>query len=226
MTLQLIPLVGLQPANPEYSTTQVPISLGASGTFSAASTGVCTLTFTSAHGLTMTPAAGVLPNYYVSFGGSTSGLSGTGILVGNFFRLLAIPSTTTIQIYSTITAATVTSLTCIPVFFPSFATGPNDVGGQPTQSSVNEPFPVLAGVMANIITGANCVVSFSPFSSTNPLIPLDGTSTTQLGGTPATAPTVRNVLAASSAGQLEMAYPWSFLQASGSSGTTYVDVIR
>jgi len=234
MPFGIIGLTSLQPS-PEWTITQVPVALGASGTFSAAATGVCTLTFTSAHGLTMTPASGVPPNYYFIGGGSTSGLTGTGIIVGNCFRILSIPSTTTLTFYSTITAATVTSLTVIPVFFPSIALGPNLIGGQPTMLGVNEPFPVLAGAVMNIIGGANCVVSIAPQTvpSGTLFIPLDGTTTAQLAavpgnvaGTPSTAPTLRTLLAASSSGQIDMGFPFLFIQASGSAGTTYVEILR
>lgn len=228
-SLVTIGLTNVQPVQ-EQTTTQVPISAGASGTF-AATNNIATITTTSAHGLTFNPAANVLPNYYVTFGGSTSGLSGTGILVGNFFRILTIPSTTTFTIYTTITAATITSLTIIPVFYPSFVVGPGNVGGQPTLGTpaVAYPFPVLATATLNFLLGANCTVNWAPnetASSGTPLIPLDGTSTIQLGGTPATAPTTRQIAAASTANQIDMVYPWMYIAASGSAGTTYITVIR
>lgn len=219
-----IPLAGLQPA-PEQTTTQFVIPTG-SATFSATNN-VATITFGATHGLTMTPAGVALPNYYISFGGSTSGLSGTGILVGNYFRILSIPSTTAITIYTTITAATVTSMTGIPVFFPSFGVGSLNIGGQPTQtiSSVvtPEPFPILAGCQFMVTTGANCQVLYNPSGT---MIPLDPTTTTQLGGTPSTAPTMRVALPVSSQGQMEGAYPWMALVANGSTATTYLSVLR
>lgn len=226
MSWDQIPLVGLQPAA-EQTITQFVIPAGAGATFSAASNGICTITTNAAHGLTMTPSGTALPNYYVTFGGSTSGLSGTGILIGNYFRILSIPSTTTFTIYSTITAATVTSMTTIPVFFPSFQLGPNNVGGQPLMGTTSEPFPVLAGCMINAVLGANCTINYAPNPGTGvPFVPLDGTTTTQLGGTPTTAPTVRTLAAASSSAQVEMAYPWAWIQAGGTTATSYISVLR
>lgn len=219
-----IPLIGLQPSA-EQSTAQFVIPTGAA-TFSA-SKNIATITFGAAHGLTMTPAAGVLPNYFISFGGSSSGMSGTGILVGNFFRILSIPSTTAITIYTTITAATVTLLTGIPVFFPSFTVNTMNVGGEPTQTIAGtvtpEPFPVLAGCEAMFTLGANCVVQYNPDQT---LVALDATTTTMLGATPTTAPVMRTLLAASGVGQLELAYPWSCLSASGTAATSRLSVLR
>lgn len=219
-----IPLVGVQPAA-EQTTAQFVIPAGAGATFSAANN-IGTITFNAAHGLTMTPTGAALPNYYISFGGSTSGISGTGILVGNYFRILSIPSTTAITIYTTITAATVTSLTGLPVFFPSFGVGSLNIGGQPTQtiSSVvtPEPFPILAGCQFMGITGANCQILYNPDQT---LIPLDGT-TTPAAGTPATAPTMRILVPVSTSFQVEGAYPWCALVANGSTATTRLSVLR
>src|SRR5579862_9740710 len=97
---------------PQLTITQFVIPAGAGATFSNANSanvgqgGVCTITTNAAHGLTLNPSAGVPPNYFVGFGGSTSALTGTGILVGNIFRILSIPSTTTFTIWSTVSTAT------------------------------------------------------------------------------------------------------------------------
>src|SRR5580698_4692771 len=102
----------------EQTITQYVIPAGSGATY-AVSNNIATITFNAAHGLTLSPAAGTPANFFITFGGSTSGLTGNGILVGNIFRILTIPSTTAITIYCTITAATITSLTGIPVFaFP------------------------------------------------------------------------------------------------------------
>ena len=74
----------------ELNTVQFVIPAGAGATFTAANN-VGTITFNAAHGLTMVPAAGKMPNYFIGFGGSTSGLAGTGILVGNVFSKLRSP---------------------------------------------------------------------------------------------------------------------------------------
>ena len=224
--LPSIPLIGIQPST-EQSTAQFVIAAGAGATFSATNN-IATITFNGVHGLTMTPAANVLPNYFIGFGGSTSGLSGTGILVGNVFRILSIPSTTAITIYTTITAATVTSLTGLPVFFPSFTVGSSaNIGGEPTQTIstvvTKEPFPTLAECDFMLTTGANCVLSYNPDQT---LVALDQNITTQLGGTPAVAPVLRTLQAASSQGQWTGAYPWMVLIASGTTATTRLSVTR
>jgi len=211
----------------EQSTAQFVIPAGGGATFSAANN-IATITFNAAHGLTMVPSANVLPNYYISFGGSTSGLSGTGILVGNIFRILTIPSTTAITIYTTITAATVTSLTGIPVFFPSFAVGSANIQGQPTQTISTvvtpEPFPVLAAVQAYFKLGANCNLYIVNDTTNYPQGPLDQNT----GNTPATAQTTnkRTVIAASGQGFAMGAYPWMYLAADGTTATSYLSVIR
>jgi hypothetical protein len=223
-----IPLVGTSPFQ-ELSCAQFVIPAGAGATYSATNN-IATITTNAAHGLTMNPAANVLPNYYVTFGGSTSAPSGTGILVGNIFRILTIPSATTFTIYCTLTALTVTSLTTIPVFYPSFAIGPGNVGGQPTTLGVAYPFPVLAACMVNLTLLANLVCLYAPnqtaAAGTLP-IPLDGVTTAQLGGTtPTTAPVLRTLMPASNQGQVEISYPWAMLQASGTTATSFITVVR
>jgi hypothetical protein len=205
----------------ELSTTQVPIAIGGSGTF-AVSNNLATITFTSAHGLTMAPAAGTLGNYFIQFNGVT-GQSGVGTLNGPIFRILAIPSTTTIVIYTTVTAATVTSANAVPVFIPEFTAvaGSAFVGG-PT---VGTPAVVTQGALqatgnCNFLLGANCTVQYNP---DNTSIIEDSTS----GPTLATAPVFRICSAVSTGGQI-----WfdgtggTALFASGSAGTTRISVIE
>src|SRR5258708_4766484 len=84
----------------QLTTAQFVIAAGAGATFAAANN-IMTITFNAAHGLTLNPTAPAMPNYFITFGGSTSGLTGTGVLVGNIFRILTIPSTTAITIYGT-----------------------------------------------------------------------------------------------------------------------------
>jgi len=198
----------------EQSTTQFVIPAGAGATFSAANN-IATITFNAAHGLTFSPSANVLPNYFIKFGGSTSGLTGTGILVGNVFRILSIPTTTSITIYTTITAATVTSLTGIPVFYPVFQSAL-------LSSSANLPsattIPYFGTAQCvNLTLGANCVASYN---SDNTGYPLDATT----GATPATAPTVRTMLAASASGQLRFG-PYDYIAASGTTATSYLSIV-
>jgi len=210
---------------PEQSTTQFVIPAGAGATFSAANN-IATITFNAAHGLTFNPSANVLPNYFIKFGGSTSGLTGTGILVGNVFRILSIPSTTSITIYTTITAATVTSLTGIPVFYPVFQTAL--LSGAATGTLVSGPYGSFAtsggypyygsAQCVNATFGANCVASYNP---DNTGVPLDAST----GLTPATAPTVRTMLAASASGQLRFG-PYDYIAASGTTATSYISIVQ
>lgn len=207
-----IPVIGQQPLS-ELKTTQFVIPAGVGATF-AASNNIATITFNAAHGLTFTPAAGILPNYFIGFGGSSSGMSGTGVLVGNIFRILSIPSATAITIYTTITAATITSLTGLPVFFPDFQVAPYPGTGNS---------PSLAECDAYFNLGANANLYYNPDRT---LIALDANTTQQLGGTPATAPTIRKLIAASSQGEAAGAYPYLFLQADGTTATSYVSVLQ
>lgn len=197
----------------EQQTTQFVIPAGAGATFSA-SNNIATITFNAAHGLTFTPSAGTMPNYFIKFGGSTSGLTGTGVLVGNVFRILSIPSTTSITIYTTITAATVTSLTGIPVFYPVFQSAL--LSGQANLPS-NTTIPYLGTVQCvNYTFGANCNAYYN---SDNAGFPLDATT----GNTPATAPTSRKMGAASGQGQLRFG-PYDYIAADGTTATSYISI--
>jgi len=206
----------------EQTIAQFVIPAGAGATFAAANN-IGTVTFNAAHGLTMTPAANVPPNYFIKFGGSTSGLSGTGILVGNTFRILSIPSTTAITIYTTITAATVTSLTGIPVFYPWLIAQPlSGFTGGPTQtiSTVVTPQPpaLIAPAFMQCVLGANCSINYYPAMNN---LPLDGTS----GNTPATAPTSRVVVAASNSWQ-GMMFPYTYeIAAAGTTANSFFSIV-
>lgn len=208
MSMLRLPYGGLD-LQPQLTITQFVIPAGAGATYSA-SGNIATLTFNAAHGLTLNPAAGVPPNYYITFGGSTSGLTGSGILVGNYFRILTIPSTTAITFFCTITAATVTSLTGIPVFLAPFtAQSTSSFAGGPTQtiSTVVTPFPPanLEGAFVHSQNGANCAVLMAPYIASgagqfnNSLIMLDALTTAACAGgtTPAVAPTTVTIGAAS-----------------------------
>jgi hypothetical protein len=212
----------------EQTITQYVIAAGASATYSATNN-IATITTNAAHGLTMTPSANVPPNYFVNFGGSTSGASGTGILVGNTFRILSIPTTTTFTIYCTLTALTVTSLTTIPVFFPWLIAQPlSGFTGGPTQTISTvvtpQPPPIVQAAEMMFTMGANCVIVYYP-AMNNYL--LDGYITPLLSGgtTPATAPTARTLFAASTAGQCWADPPNVAIQASGTTATSYFSII-
>lgn len=200
---------------PKWSITQETIALGASGTF-ANSNNICTLTFTSAHGLSQAgaPGAGGAPNnWFISFTGA-SAQTGVGTLNGNYFRILSIPTTTTITIYSTITAATVTGATAIPAFFPSF-----DTTLFSGQGGVNAG-PNLVGTSFMGVLAANAEYFWNTDGT---LILLDQFST-PASGTPATAPAVQLV---TSGGPLFPGFaPGAFgIQCLGSAGTTVLQML-
>jgi hypothetical protein len=208
---------------PEFTIAQFAIPAGAGATFSA-SNNIGTVTFNAAHGLTMTPAAGVPPNYFIKFGGSTSGLAGTGILVGNTFRILSIPSTTAITIYTSITAATVTSLTGIPVFFPWLQAQPlSGFTGGPTQTIASvvtpQPPPLVQAAYLLAVLGANCVINYYPGMNN---LPLDGTT----GNTPATAPTARALAAASTSFNGWLAPYNMAIEASGTTANSFFSIVE
>lgn len=227
MSLERLPMVGLD-MEAEQSISQFVIPAGAGATY-AASNNIATITFNAAHGLTLSPAANVPPNYFITFGGSTSGQTGTGVLVGNIFRILSIPSTTSITIYCTITALTVTSLTGIPVFFPemqiggasAFVNGP--VQGISTVGTYGPQIP--KGCTINCSLGANCAVRYNP---DNTALILDAQSTAALPGgtTPASAPTWRDLIAASGSGQATLLPPGMGIWANGTTATSRFSQIQ
>jgi hypothetical protein len=222
------PLIGFN-YETELAIAQFVIPAGGGATFANANSatlsagGICTFTSNAAHGLTMTPAAGVPPNYFVTFGGSTSAITGTGVLINNIFRILTIPSTTTFTFWSTISTATVTSTTVIPIFYPPFTAGPIVPGYGPTQTIstvvTNEGAPLTGTAGFNFDGGANCLVSYNP---DNKAIALDQST----GNTPGTAPTWRTLIAASGAGYVQGSYPNFAVWASGTTATTYVSVLN
>jgi hypothetical protein len=211
----------------EYSTSQFVIPAGAGATF-VASNNIATITTNAAHGLTFSPSPGVLPNYFIQLGGSVSGTSGTGQLIGPVFRILSIPSTTTFTIYTTVTAATVTSTTFIPIFIPAFFTALISQGSpspslwywnNATTAVLSQSYPQFGTVqVANLTLGANCVASYNP----------DNTNIVQdpsAGATIAVAPTMRTMLAASSSGQLRFG-PQDYLAASGTTATSRISIVE
>lgn len=235
MSILRLPTPGLD-LQSKLTISQFVIPAGAGATFSNANSatvgqgGVCTFTSNAAHGLTMNPAAGVPPNYFVTFGGSTSSITGTGVLINNVFRILTIPSTTTFTFYSTISTATVTSTTVIPVFYPAFvASSGSSFAGGPTQtiSSVVTPFPAawLTGAFVNAILGANCniVADLAQVATI-----LDAYSTAALpgGNTPATAPTWTTLQAASTNEGMWLAPPTMAIFANGTTANTTLSVVN
>jgi hypothetical protein len=221
----------------EQTTTQIAIAQGTNNftiAFAAAGTAVntnvnayvATVTFASAHGLTFSPAAGTLPNYFIKFA-STSGISGTGVLNGNVFRILSIPSTTTLTFYTTVSAATTTGASVIPVFYPVMqqallsgaATGV--VTGSNNSFAVAGGYPYYGTVQcANITTGSNTTIYYNP---DNLGFPLDQST----GLTPSTAPTVRSLISSATAGQFRFG-PLDYIAQTGTnaSQTTYVSIVE
>jgi hypothetical protein len=208
---------GAEFIQPELSTTQVPVASGA-GTIAAANN-IVTVTTASAHGLTMAPAAGTMPNFFVQFTGIT-GQAGTGTLVGPIFRILAIPSTTTLQVYSTVTAGTFTAGTIVPVFLAPFTAILGSVFvGFLNNLGTSVPGALVQSSFINAALGPNCTIQYNP---DNTSIVYDGTT----GNTPAVAPTYRTLVAASGAGQLWLNGPQMALFASGSAGTSRISVLE
>lgn len=203
------------------STTQVPVACGASGTFANDGNGLCTLHCSSAHGLSLTPSAGVMPNFFFTVTGSSGEAGGT--LIGNIFRILKLPNTTDVVFYSTLTAATVTGASIVPVFFMPFTAMLSNYGGQvgPVDASgVTQPPAALNGGAARLILGANCAWRIN-YDNTA-IVPLDPV-TTPSTGTPGTAPAWEDAIAASGKGTGFGGYQ-ECLWANGSAGTTYASV--
>lgn len=235
MSLLRLPFAGLD-LETELAISQFVIPAGAGATFSNANSatvgagGLCTFTTNAAHGLTLTPTAPAPPNYFVTFGGSTSASTGTGVLVGNIFRIISIPSTTTFTFWSTISTMTVTSATVIPVFFPNFLAGfTSGFAGGPTQtvSSVTTTYapPQLEAATLLCNLAANMALRYNPAGDA---VILDPTSTAALTGgtTPATAPTWRDLIAASGRGFSFAVPPTIGFWANGTTATSYVSVVN
>lgn len=223
--MAILRLTGINDLQDELSIAQFVIPAGGGATY-AVSSNIATFTSNAAHGLTLNPAAGVPPNYFVTFGGTTSGLTGTGVLVGNIFRILTIPSTTTFTFYCTITAATVTSTTVIPVFFPPFTASPGSLYSGPMPSMTVStvvtayPPPNLEGAVFFCRNAANCAYRVNPDESALLLDPY----TTPAAGTPATAPTWRDQVAASANGMAYGSAPWGAIWANGTTATSTYSV--
>ncbi len=207
----------------EQSTAQFAILASVNAWSAAWASNIMTITTTSAHGLTFTPAANTLPNFFVTFQGNITAQTGVGTVIGNLFRILSIPSTTTFTIYTTVTALTAaTTAGIVPVFIPqyqvgvgsAFAGGPTGVSGAPQIGTYT------ASANCNFTLGANCVVNYYP---DNTSMILDSTT----GSTPTTAPTARTLIAASSQGQVWMDGAASTLMvASGTTATSRVSVVE
>ena len=144
---------------PEASTTAAPIAMGAGGLFALQSqTNLALLTFNSAHGYTAT----ALPSGATTFANATTGqgpsaggltyfqVSGATVntaVNGVTFAIAAIPSTTTMLVWCTLT------------------------GTNPTVTSANfNPVFCLTNGNYNLSLGANCVVQYSPDNNGYPQV--------------------------------------------------------
>ena len=202
----------------ELSTAQVPVASGA-GTIVVASN-IATFTTAAAHGLTLTPAAGTAPNYFVTFTGVT-GITGVGTFNGPVFRVLTIPTTTTLTVFTTITAGVFTAGTIVPIFIPTGAPLPNSIWlGGPLMTGVAVPPNFQESCTANVTTGANAVVQYNP---DNTSIIQDSTS----GPTLAVTPVFRTLQAVSAQGQIWFdGVAGTFVAANGGAGTTRWSVVE
>jgi hypothetical protein len=181
---------------PEFSTTAVPIAMGAGGLMALQSGGAgsntALLTFNAAHGYTATAQ----PNGTTLIQNTTTnhvpmGAGGLTLLTANYllfqltgatvntavngitFPVLAIPSTTTMLIWCTLTGTnpTVTAASFLPVFAVQWG-------------------------LYNVFLGANCAVQYNPDNTGSPIFP---PSTAALPVTPI----FRQLLAVSTAAQVE-----------------------
>ena len=193
----------------------------ATGTTFSASNNIATITTSAPHGLTFNPAAGVPPNYFVQFGTGTSGLSGTGILVGNTFRILSIPSTTTFTIYTTVTAATLTTAQILPVFLCPFIAQVQSQYAGSVQQPAGTYFAKnqFYAATVNLSLAGNMSVVWNTDGT---FIPLDGTT----GNTPATAPAVKTIVSASTNGQVWMPPTSHYLLCTTTAGTSFASVVN
>jgi hypothetical protein len=181
---------------PEFATTAVPIAMGAGGLFALQSGGAgsntALLTFNSAHGYTATlqpngttliqntttnhvpmQAAGLnlLTANYLLF--QISGATVNTAVNGITFPVLAVPSTTTMLIWCTLT------------------------GTNPTVTAANfNPVFALQYGQYNMSLGANCAVQYNPDNTGSPIFP---PSTAALPVTPV----FRQLQAVSTAAQVE-----------------------
>jgi hypothetical protein len=199
---------------PEFSTTAVPIAMGAGGLMALQQNGTNTalLTFNSAHGYTATlqkngttliqntttghgpPALGGVTldsaDYTLfQLSGATVNTAVNGFTMG----IIAIPSTTTMLVACPVTGAapTVTAANFLPVFALQY--------GQ-----------------YNFTLGANCAIQYNPDNTGSPYI------RTSIASAVVPAPTFRQLAAVSTADQIETEglAGQTIVIANGSAGTS------
>jgi hypothetical protein len=186
---------------PEFSTTAVPIAMGAGGLMALQNTGTGTvagcntalLTFNAAHGYTQTAQSNgtqliqnpttnhVPPNLGGSLLDSTlylcfqlTGATGNTAVNGFTMSVLAIPSTTTMIVACPVTGTnpTVTGASFLPVF-------------------------ILQYGQYNLALGANCAVQYNPDNTGSPY------TQQSLASNVVPAPTFRQLQAVSTTTQIE-----------------------
>ena len=150
----------------EVSTTAVPIAMGAGGLFALQSqTNFALLTFNSAHGYTATANANGTTTFANSStghgptaGGLTyfqiSGATGNTAVNAVTFAIAAIPSTTTMLVWCTLT------------------------GSNPVVTSANfNPVFCLTNGTYNAVLGANCAIQYNPDNNGYPQVAPNATIT-------------------------------------------------
>ena len=232
-----LPVVGMEFLQ-EVQTVQLAISNGSNAFTFAFANNICTMTFTTPHGITSAFTAGsgatpsTMPNYYFLLGGTAiTGLTGTGILQGPIFRILTIPSTTTLTFYTTVTAATTGAATTFqPVFLlPNIPLPVSGLySGGPTLVGVAQPPPWIYATAANLLTGANCTVQYFPTNWAGSTIPAQQIYDATTGNTPGVAPTARTIVPVSTAAQLTLMGPGvaAIVASTTNAGTTFASVIE
>jgi hypothetical protein len=208
MSLMKIGGFGINNFQTQGTITTIARTCAASSGFTSLGSNLVKITCSAAHGFSFTPTSPELPVAFVKLGGTISGQTGTGTLVNNVFRIVAIGTgsnsitvggTTTnlantdIVIYTTVTAATVgTSTTVQPCYFPYYIAASLTTTASPNAynsvSTTYTPYNAsqgstlaFCGAMSSSLYSANVGAYFNV---DNTLVPLDNTT----GNTPGTAP--------------------------------------
>jgi len=208
----------------ELKTTQTSIAYSSNNFTVAFANGVATVTTATAHGLTFSPAAGTLPNYFFTFSGVT-GSTGTGTLNGPIFQISTIPSTTTFTFATSVTGGTFTSATIQLIFMPVFQSA--------LLSSVANYNPNLSTSVGVPFFGSAQCVNFNLAGNLNAYYNPDNTNIVQgpsgAGVTTISTAPVNRVMAAGTAtptyGQLRFG-PQDFLATTTTAGTSYISIVE
>jgi hypothetical protein len=186
---------------PEFSTTAVPIALGASGTMALQNTGTGTLagsntallTFTAAHGYTATLLANgttLIQNTTTGHGPPPTGGTSLDTTAYTCFQITGATGNTAVN-GLTLGAVAVPSPTTMLVACP--VSGANPVV---TAASVNPVFLLQYG-QYNLTLGANCAAQYNPDNTGSPYTGLSVASSF------VPTPVWRPLMAVSTSGQLD-----------------------